>query len=97
MSRTTVLAPVRTTSETGTTADAGTHSNGGIELANLSQETIDSHQAPQQPKLSKKTLLKLLSAGFSFFVAGVNDGSLGALIPYVIRDYGITTAVLSSV
>jgi VIT1/CCC1 family predicted Fe2+/Mn2+ transporter len=42
-------------------------------------------------------LLKLLSAGFSFFVAGVNDGSIGALIPYVIRDYGITAAIVSSV
>jgi fucose permease len=42
------------------------------------------------------TTLKLLSAGFSFFVAGVNDGSTGALIPYVIRSYGITTAVVSS-
>ncbi|KAK0717604.1 major facilitator superfamily domain-containing protein [Lasiosphaeria miniovina] len=39
---------------------------------------------------------KLASAGFSFFVAGVNDGSLGALIPYVIRDYGITTAIVST-
>lgn len=97
MSRTTVVSPARTTSETNITSDARPHDNGGTELANLSQENIDSHQAPQQPKLSSKTLLKLLSAGFSFFVAGVNDGSLGALIPYVIRDYGITTAILSSV
>lgn len=44
----------------------------------------------------RDTLLKLISAGFSFFVAGVNDGSLGALIPYVIRSYGITTAVVSA-
>jgi len=47
-------------------------------------------------KLDGPTILKLLSAGFSFFVAGVNDGSIGALIPYVIRSYGITTAVVSS-
>ncbi len=39
--------------------------------------------------------LKFLSAGFSFFVAGVNDGSLGALIPYVIRVYGLSTAIVS--
>ncbi|KAB5540536.1 major facilitator superfamily domain-containing protein [Coniochaeta sp. 2T2.1] len=47
-------------------------------------------------KLDIATLLKLISAGFSFFVAGVNDGSIGALIPYVIRSYGITTAIISS-
>jgi fucose permease len=47
-------------------------------------------------RLDRATILKLLSAGFSFFVAGVNDGSIGALIPYVIRSYGITTAVISS-
>ncbi|KAK2809474.1 hypothetical protein FQN50_003742 [Emmonsiellopsis sp. PD_5] len=34
---------------------------------------------------------KLISAGFSFFVAGVNDGSLGALIPYVLRTYNLQT------
>lgn len=47
-------------------------------------------------KLDRATLLKLISAGYSFFVAGVNDGSIGALIPYVIRSYGITTAVVSA-
>ncbi|EGR47476.1 uncharacterized protein TRIREDRAFT_79202 [Trichoderma reesei QM6a] len=41
--------------------------------------------------------LKLISAGFSFFVAGVNDGAIGALIPYFIRDYNVTTAIVSSV
>ncbi|KXX79335.1 Bypass of stop codon protein 6 [Madurella mycetomatis] len=44
---------------------------------------------------NRDVLVKLISSGFSFFVAGVNDGSLGALIPYVIRSYGITTAVVS--
>lgn len=40
---------------------------------------------------------KLISCGASFFVAGVNDGSLGALLPYIIRSYGLTTAIASSV
>ncbi|KID84527.1 Major facilitator superfamily domain, general substrate transporter [Metarhizium guizhouense ARSEF 977] len=39
----------------------------------------------------------LISVGFSFFVAGVNDGSTGALLPYVIREHGISTAIVSSV
>jgi fucose permease len=41
-------------------------------------------------------LPKLLSTAFSFFTAGTNDGSLGALLPYILRSYGITTALVSS-
>lgn len=53
--------------------------------------------AYSQGKLTKGTYLKLISAGFSFFVAGVNDGSIGALLPYIIREYNINTAIVSSV
>ena len=44
-----------------------------------------------------KRLFQLISCGVSFFVAGVSDGSLGALLPYIIRSYGLTTAIASSV
>jgi hypothetical protein len=44
-----------------------------------------------------KLLFQLTSCGVSFFVAGVNDGSLGALLPYIIRSYGLTAAIVSSV
>ncbi|POR32205.1 Uncharacterized protein TPAR_07586 [Tolypocladium paradoxum] len=50
-----------------------------------------------QGRFDRATCLKLASVGFSFFVAGVNDGSIGALLPYVIREYGISTAIVSSV
>ncbi|KAK4201883.1 major facilitator superfamily domain-containing protein [Triangularia verruculosa] len=50
----------------------------------------------EAPGLSKAVILKLLSAAFSFFVSGVNDGSIGALIPHIIRSYGITTAIVSA-
>lgn len=40
---------------------------------------------------------KIISVGVSFFVAGVNDGSLGSLIPYLIRDYNISTNMVSVV
>ncbi|OJJ98600.1 hypothetical protein ASPACDRAFT_44233 [Aspergillus aculeatus ATCC 16872] len=48
---------------------------------------------PPEPSIADKRWLyaKILSAGFSFFVAGVNDGSLGSLIPYVIRSYHVST------
>lgn len=49
------------------------------------------------PGLDGATKLKLMAAGFSFFVSGTNDGSIGALIPYVLRDHDLTTAVASIV
>lgn len=52
---------------------------------------------PDEKKLDRKAILRLTSAGFCFFVAGVNDGSIGAPVPYVIRDYGVNTAIVSSV
>lgn len=50
----------------------------------------------QPPKTTKHPLPKLLSTAFSFFVAGVNDGSIGALIPYILRSYNITTALVTT-
>lgn len=51
--------------------------------------------AEEPVRLSPKVVLKLLSAGFSFFVAGVNDGSIGTMIPYVLRGYGINTSFVA--
>ncbi|KAF2731977.1 MFS general substrate transporter [Polyplosphaeria fusca] len=39
--------------------------------------------------LSRADTLKIVVAGFSFFFAGANDGSLGALTPYILRTYHI--------
>ncbi|KAI0129327.1 MFS general substrate transporter [Hypoxylon sp. NC0597] len=36
-------------------------------------------------------VLKLVVAGYSFFCAGVNDGTLGPLIPYIISSFRIGT------
>lgn len=56
------------------------------------------HQSdPADSNANQVPYLKLISAGFSFFVAGVNDGSTGSLVPFIIRDYGINTAIVSSV
>jgi len=46
---------------------------------------------------SRDTLFKLASAGLSFLCAGLNDGSLGALIPYILRSYHIDTDLVSTV
>ncbi|KAF4998385.1 hypothetical protein FDECE_11812 [Fusarium decemcellulare] len=55
------------------------------------------HNDREPGALDKGTYLRIISACFSFFVAGVNDGSLGALIPYMIRDYHVNTAIVSSI
>lgn len=61
------------------------------------EEEPGSTQHSEAPGRDWKLLFKLVSCGISFFVAGVNDGSLGALLPYIIRSYGLTTAIASSV
>lgn len=38
----------------------------------------------------ERSFLKLMSAAFSFFVAGLNDGSLGALLPYVLQTWALS-------
>lgn len=54
---------------------------------------INTAEAPV-PRL---LLVKLASSGFTFFVAGINDGSLGALIPHIRNEYGIDTNMVSIV
>jgi hypothetical protein len=101
-------APVKMATLTQTFEDT---QNGTIRLASIQSESEPSEEATTQtspsnphdgvPQLGrgmdKLTYLKLMSAGFSFFVAGVNDGSIGALLPYVIREFHISTAIVSSV
>ncbi|KAL1583641.1 hypothetical protein WHR41_07753 [Cladosporium halotolerans] len=60
-------------------------------------ETPTVTQNKDSLKRDWRLLFRFISCGVSFFVAGVNDGSLGALLPYVIRSYGLTTAIASSV
>ncbi|KAJ5481619.1 Major facilitator superfamily domaingeneral substrate transporter [Penicillium sp. IBT 31633x] len=50
------------------------------------------NNGPREPKW---LYFKIISAGTSFFVAGVNDGSLGSLIPYVLRTYDIGTNMVA--
>ena len=52
---------------------------------------------PAEPAVPRLLLVKLISSGFSFFVAGINDGSLGALIPYIRIEYGININMVSIV
>jgi hypothetical protein len=60
-----------------------------------SAETPENEAQDRTPPEIKWMYTKILSAGVSFFVAGVNDGSLGSIIPYVIRTYGIGTNMVA--
>ena len=55
----------------------------------------DATSAIEPLDLTKPVILKITSAAFCFFNAGVNDGSIGALIPYIIRAYNISTASMA--
>ena len=48
-----------------------------------------------ETKVAPRRTWKLFSAGFSFFVAGVNDGSMGALLPYMLKEYHIGTSFIA--
>ena len=50
---------------------------------------------PDEVGIDRATYLKLISAGLSFLVTGVNDGSIGAPIPYIIREHKVSTAIVS--
>jgi fucose permease len=62
------------------------------EYATPASQTVDS-----VPPLDKITLLRLICSGYSFFCAGVNDGSLGPLIPYLLSTYDLNTNRVSIV
>ena len=76
-----------------------------IELQVQGQETrdiqhvdpVDSSTSapPPEPEETPRQTWKMFSAGFSFFVAGVNDGSMGALLPYMLKEYQIGTSSIA--
>lgn len=61
------------------------------------RDLANNHHASEPLPHSRATILKLASAGLSFFCAGMNDGSLGALVPYILRHYDINTDLVSIV
>jgi hypothetical protein len=95
-----VLPRICEMSTTTTTITAHGH---GKPADDLELRSID-HASPNPPAeaiedrdsgISNATLLKVVSAAFSFFFAGANDGSLGALTPYILRTYNLGTEWIS--
>ena len=87
------------TSHFAMSATAMPHDSGGLQLQTIQNTSLDDARnvasAEQPTPLSRKVILKLLSSGFSFFVAGTIDGSLGPLIPYMLRSYNVGTSFIS--
>ncbi|KAI1824681.1 MFS general substrate transporter [Xylaria intraflava] len=52
-------------------------------------ETQSIHREPATP------FFKLIVAGYSFFCAGVGDGTLGALVPYILSSFHIGTGEIA--
>lgn len=77
------------------------HSKQGASLAELELQPVRttaveaSTTTPkpinEETSLTRRNLLKVLAASVSFFFAGNNDGSLGALTPYILRTYNVGT------
>ena len=70
------------------------HSMERIQIHSTAQTQIPSQETPPKPVVLRRNM-KLLSAGFSFFVAGTNDGSIGALLPYIIQYYNVNTSLIA--
>jgi hypothetical protein len=66
-----------------------------IELQSIQSARItdvpEGHATNQDTALTRQNLLKVIAASISFFFAGNNDGSLGALTPYILRTYSVGT------
>jgi fucose permease len=63
--------------------------------SSLPQPSSDSGNNTKGSNLTWSTILKLISVGFSYFFAGANDSSLGALTPYILRTYGVGTQYIA--
>jgi fucose permease len=67
----------------------------GPESTQRTSEEPHAVDSETSQKLSKPDLTRLMVAGFAFFCSGINDGSLGPLIPYILRQYQIETNFVS--
>jgi fucose permease len=93
MSTVTELEPARTRSD-----------GPPVPLSNISTPVDNIEQGSWPPPtaieveapLTLPIIIKLISCAFAFFLAGVNDGSIGALIPYMLRFFDIGTGSVTA-
>ena len=70
------------------------HSMEQMQIHSTGQTQTPSRNSLPKPVIPRRNV-KLFSAGFSFFVAGTNDGSMGALLPYMLKYYDIDTSFIA--
>lgn len=54
-----------------------------------------SSSSSSSPPLTPWLKLKIFGAAFSFFCAGVNDSTLGPLVPYILVSFSIGTGEIA--
>lgn len=70
---------------------------GGSSSGTGSGSTLAAHEREQNSTAeeSPQPWLKIFSVGFSFFCAGINDSTLGPLIPYLLVSFSIGTGMVA--
>lgn len=74
-----------------------TERGGGSSSGTAAGSTLAEHGQEQNSTLQKtpQPWLKIFSVGFSFFCAGINDSTLGPLIPYLLVSFSIGTGMVA--
>ncbi|KAM3066053.1 hypothetical protein ACMFMG_010609 [Clarireedia jacksonii] len=65
------------------------------EPQNLAAESPHPAIPPSESWINLPLVLKLTSSILAFFTAGLNDGSLGSLIPYILTTYSVSTSSIA--
>ncbi|TKX27114.1 hypothetical protein C1H76_0588 [Elsinoe australis] len=61
----------------------------------LDDSTVTIGQAtPDESPLESPTW-KIITCAYSFFISGVNDGVFGPLVPYILRNFRLSTGELA--
>lgn len=70
---------------------------GGSSSGTAAGSTLAAHEEEQNPTIAKppQPWLKIFSVGFSFFCAGINDSTLGPVIPYLLKSFSIGTGMVA--
>lgn len=78
----------------GRTLAAHAEAGGSSSEANVVIAT-DQQQSPAPAPSPPWLRLKIFGAAFSFFCAGINDSTLGPLVPYILTSFSIGTGEIA--
>ncbi|KAK6376328.1 hypothetical protein LTS17_006923 [Exophiala oligosperma] len=81
--------------ELQTTRSSSHHDHHVDTTGDVVTESNDTTHSRTGRSSTSRHVLKLVCAGFSFFYAGTNDGTVGPLIPYMLRRYHVSTGLIT--